>query len=306
MTFSTKTTYTQKPIRLALQSWGAADQCAMSQVPISTPWHREYNWKHTWNHTVLNHPIHQHGHTNFWYVYLLERVYFNSKNAAIMCGMYIINRVHGPEPWSSGGNTSSNPQVSALIPRPAFNGMERMYQRHGSNQNSHPHVLVRKPLCTQFIHYHISSRRVFGINRFELCNFAVVAIECSFATVYRGSIMGRIHRWSVMKSGIPLNKTYCESLTHCGLVMPYDVWELVQLWLRQWFVAWRHIAITWSSANFTRVRSSDIHIMAISLQPSLSHQPLQLTWKLPIQIFCKSLRGQRIKKLWQWQYWVHA
>ena len=114
-----------------------------------------------------------------------------------MCGMYIINGVHGPEPRSSGGNTSSNPQVSALIPRPAFNGMERMCQRHGSNQNSHPPVLVRKPSCNQFIHYHISSRRVFGINRFKLCNFAVVAIECSFATVYRGSIMARIHRWSV-------------------------------------------------------------------------------------------------------------
>ena len=29
-----------------------------------------------------------------------------------------------------------------------------MCQRHGSNQNSHPPVLVRKPLCNQFIHYH--------------------------------------------------------------------------------------------------------------------------------------------------------
>ena len=27
-------------------------------------------------------------------------------------GMYIINSVYGPEPRSSGGNTSSNPQVS--------------------------------------------------------------------------------------------------------------------------------------------------------------------------------------------------
>ena len=36
-----------------------------------------YNWNHTWNHTVSNHPIHQYGHTNFWYVCLLERVYFN-------------------------------------------------------------------------------------------------------------------------------------------------------------------------------------------------------------------------------------
>ena len=109
--------------------------------------------------------------------------------------------MHRPEPRSSGGNTSSNPQVSALIPRTAFNGMERMCQHHGSNQNSHPPVLVRKPLCHQFIHYHISSRGVFGINHFKLHNFAVAAIECSFATVYRGSIMARIHRWSVMIYG---------------------------------------------------------------------------------------------------------
>ena len=121
-----------------------------------------------------------------------------SKNAAIMCGMYIINGVHGPEPRSSGGNTSSNQQVSALIPRPAFNWMEKMCQRHGSNQHSHHPVLVRTPLCNQFIYYHTSSRRVFGNNRFKLCNFAVVAIECYFATVYRGSIMARKHRWSVM------------------------------------------------------------------------------------------------------------
>ena len=118
-----------------------------------------------------------------------------------MCGMYIINGVHGPEPRSSGGSTSSNPQVSALNSRPAFNGMERMCQRHGSNQNSHPLVLVRKPLCNQFIHYHISSRAVFSINRFKLRNFAVVAIECSFTAVYRGSIMARILRWSQMVYG---------------------------------------------------------------------------------------------------------
>ena len=117
-----------------------------------------------------------------------------------MGGMYILNGVHGPEPRSSGGKTSSNRQVSALIPWPAFNGMERMCQRHGSNQNSHPPVIFHKPLCNQFIHYHISSK-VFGINRFKLCNFAVVAIECSFATVYRCSIMARIHRWSVMIYG---------------------------------------------------------------------------------------------------------
>ena len=118
-----------------------------------------------------------------------------------MCGMFIMNGVHGPEPMSSRGNTSSNSQVSALIPRPAFNGMERMCQRHGSNQNFHPPVLVRKPLCIQFIHYPISSRGVFGINHFKLRIFAVVAIESYFATVDRGSIMARIHRWSVMIYG---------------------------------------------------------------------------------------------------------
>ena len=118
-----------------------------------------------------------------------------------MCGVYIINGVNGPEPRSSGGNTSSNPQVSALIPRPDFNGMERMCQCHGSNQNSHPLVLVRKTSCNQFLHYHISSNGGFGVDHFKLRNFAVVAIECSFATVDRGSIMARIHRWSVMIYG---------------------------------------------------------------------------------------------------------
>ena len=76
-----------------------------------------------------------------------------------------------------------------------------MCQRHGSNQNSHPPAQVRKPLCNQFIHYHISRRGVFGINRFKLRNFAIVAIKCSFATVYKGSIMARIHRWSVLIYG---------------------------------------------------------------------------------------------------------
>ena len=118
-----------------------------------------------------------------------------------MCGMYIINGVHGPEPRSSGRNTSSKLQVSALIPRPASKGTKRMCQRHGSNQNSHLPVLVRKPLCNLFMHYHISSRGVFRINHFKLHNFAVLTIDCSFATVDRGSIMARIHRWSVLIYG---------------------------------------------------------------------------------------------------------
>ena len=113
----------------------------------------------------------------------------------------MINGVHGPKPRSSGGNTSFNPQVSALIPRPAFNGMDIMCKRHGSNKNPPPPVLVRKSLGNQFIHYHISSRGVFGINSLKLRNFAVVGIECSFATVYRGSIMARVHSWCMMIYG---------------------------------------------------------------------------------------------------------
>ena len=105
--------------------------------------------------------------------------------------MYGIMGVHGSEPRWSGGNTSSNPHISALIPRPALSGMEGMCQCHGSNQNSYPPVLSRKPLSNQFIHYHISRGGVFGINHFKLHSFAVVAIV-SFATVGRGSMMTRI------------------------------------------------------------------------------------------------------------------
>ena len=142
---------------------------------------------------------------------------------ATIFGMYIIKGVHWPEPWSSGRTTSSNPQVSELIPRFAFNMMERMCQRHRSNQNSHPPVLVRKPLCNQFIHYHISSRGVFGINHFKIGNFAVVAKECSFATVDRGSIMARIHRWSVMIYGSLQAERKEEHVCHTKPNSPFDL-----------------------------------------------------------------------------------
>ena len=50
------------------------------------------------------------------------------------------------------------------------------------------------------VNLHITTNAVeqfFGINHFKLCKFTVVAIEY-FATVGRGSIMTRIHRWSVL------------------------------------------------------------------------------------------------------------
>ena len=67
--------------------------------------------------------------------------------------------------------------------------------------NFHPAVLVQNPLRNQFIHYYITSRGFFCINHIRIHNFVVVAMECFFATVDRGSIMARIHWWSVMVYG---------------------------------------------------------------------------------------------------------
>ena len=44
-------------------------------------------------------------------------------------------RDSGREQRSSGGKTSSNPLVSALVPRSVVNGMLMMCQHHGSDQN---------------------------------------------------------------------------------------------------------------------------------------------------------------------------
>ena len=50
-----------------------------------------------------------------------------------------------------------------------------------------------------------------------------------------------------------------ECLTHWPLMTPYGVTEMGQYWLKQWLVAWRHPAITWTNADLSPVRSSDIH-----------------------------------------------
>ena len=61
-------------------------------------------------------------------------------------------------------------------------------------------------------------------------------------------------------------------LTHWGLVTPYGDRDLGQHWLRQWLVAWRHQAITWTNVDLSSVRSCDIPLGAISQkisQPSI-------------------------------------
>ena len=49
------------------------------------------------------------------------------------------------------------------------------------------------------------------------------------------------------------------------LVPPYGDMELGQHWLRQWLVAWRHQAITWTNVDWS-VRSHGIHLGASSLE----------------------------------------
>ena len=62
-------------------------------------------------------------------------------------------------------------------------------------------------------------------------------------------------------------------LTHYGIVG--------QHWLRYWLVAWRHQAITWTNVDSSSMKSSDIHIRAISQempQPSIPKIHLKITY----------------------------
>ena len=114
-------------------------QCHM--VPISISWYREY-WtiqliftlqSRQETLTVLNLPLHQHGHTNFWYLCLLEKVYFNYyigsysvwyvyNKWSIWARTKVVRRKHIIQPTGFGTYSST-----------CFYGMETMCQRHGSN-----------------------------------------------------------------------------------------------------------------------------------------------------------------------------
>ena len=72
-----------------------------------------------------------------------------------------------------------------------------------------------------------------------------------------------------------------EENQHCGLVTPYGDLDLGQHWLRQWIVAWRHQAITWTNVDLSSVRFNDVHLMAISqdiLQPSITEFTLKIIY----------------------------
>ena len=90
---------------------------------------------------------------------------------------------------------------------------------------------------------------------------------------------------------IIMKETYLwpANLIHCSLVTPYGDRDLGQHLLRSWLVAWWRQAITWADVDVSSVRSSGIHLRAISLeipQPpftkvSLKITYLKLTWNLP-------------------------
>ena len=58
-----------------------------------------------------------------------------------------------------------------------------------------------------------------------------------------------------------------------GLVTPYGDRDLGQHWLRQWLVAWRHQAITWTNVDLSSVSLTDVDLRASSQetpQPSIT------------------------------------
>ena len=71
---------------------------------------------------------------------------------------------------------------------------------------------------------------------------------------------------------------------------PYGDTDLGQLWLRQWLVAWRHQAITWTNVDLSSIRSSDIHLTATSQD---RHQPsiTKIHLKIINQKFCSNITG---------------
>ena len=58
--------------------------------------------------------------------------------------------------------------------------------------------------------------------------------------------------------------SWCD-LTHWGLVTPYGNKDLVQHWFRQWLVAWRHQAITWTNVDLSSVEFCGMHLTTILL-----------------------------------------
>ena len=187
MTLNTRTTHTPKNSLMDCDGV-LLPNIQFHMVPISISWLREYRtieMKFTLGTrqetiTVSNHPIHQNGHTNFWYVCLLERANFNYS----VCSYNV---------WYVYNNRSTRAWTKVVrreqIVQPTSIGayFSACFQWDGEDVQAPLELLKllssccspRKPSCNQFIYQHISSRRIFGINHFKLRNFAVIAIKYS-------------------------------------------------------------------------------------------------------------------------------
>ena len=72
--------------------------------------------------------------------------------------------------------------------------------------------------------------------------------------------------------------------------MPYGDRDLCQHWLRQWLVAWRHQAITWTNVDLSSVRSSDFLLRA-SLQEIPQPSITEIIWKIKYLKFYSNFPG---------------
>ena len=94
------------------------------------------------------------------------------------------------------------------------------------------------------------------------------------------------------------------SLTPWGLVTPYGDRDLGQHWLRQWLIACRYQAITWTNVDLSLVKSSDIHLLATSLeipQPSISKCSLKITY---LKSHSNLTGANELKKTHAWTGWM--
>ena len=90
----------------------------------------------------------------------------------------------------------------------------------------------------------------------------------------------------------------------------YGVRDLGQHWFMFWLVAWRHQAITRTNADFSLIRSSDIHLRAISEeipQPPNTKTSLKINYQIFDQLsLCLSrsiyISQNCCKSFGQWQY----
>ena len=84
-----------------------------------------------------------------------------------------------------------------------------------------------------------------------------VNLQCNHDTLERDQRISQ-YMW-------PIARRLYVWLTHWGLVTPYCDRDLTQHWLRQWLVAWRHQAITWTNVDLSPVEFCAIHLTTILL-----------------------------------------